>query len=162
MEKTEILFYKDCSLCLGKVFLGPIKTIKDTTQDLQSYEFYRLKVGIPEGPLDLEAEKSIPLENGMDEVNAISWTKGCFLGQELTSRTKYVGEVRKKLLTFKGLEPVFRGDLLFDGDSQEVGRVMSVYGNGQEGFALVKASSLSVNDPLKTQAGKILIFDIQR
>jgi len=98
---------------LGMVFVGPQEELIKVTHDQQPYEAHRLALGIPEGPLDLESEKSIPLENWMDELMAISWDKGCFLGQELTARTKHVGTVRKKLLSFLSPEPLSRKDLLF-------------------------------------------------
>ena len=62
----------------------------------EAYDIHRLKLGVPEGGRDLIPEKSILLESGLDELNAISWTKGCYI-QELTARTKHVGQVRKRL-----------------------------------------------------------------
>ena len=67
----------------------------------EAYDVHRLKLGIPEGGIDLIPEKSILLESGLDELNAISWTKGCYIGQELTTRTKFLGLVRKRLLPVK-------------------------------------------------------------
>lgn len=147
-----LVFQDPRSLDLGKVFLGPSSLLTNITEDTYPYVAHRLSRGIPEGPLDLESEKSIPLENGMDELNAISWTKGCFLGQELTSRTKYVGEVRKKLLSFKGDAPVFNGNLVLQGqERQEVGRVVSVYPPGREGFALINTSLLQPHGQIYTE-----------
>lgn len=67
----------------------------------EDYDLHRLILGIPEGGKDLIFEKSILLESGLDELNAISWTKGCYMGQELTARTKYRGLVRKRLFPVK-------------------------------------------------------------
>lgn len=67
----------------------------------QEYDLHRLILGVPEGGLDMIAEKAILLESGLDELNAISWTKGCYMGQELTARTKYRGLVRKRLFPVK-------------------------------------------------------------
>ncbi len=52
---------------------------------------------IPEANVDLISDKSFPMEFGLDNLNAISFEKGCYVGQELTARTKYRGVVRKKL-----------------------------------------------------------------
>lgn len=60
------------------------------------YEF-----GIPDGAIDLEYEKSIPVEFGADELNAIDYKKGCYVGQEVISRVKYQGVVRKKIYIIK-------------------------------------------------------------
>ena len=121
---------------LGALFLGPKSSLKEHTETTKSYEDRRLELGVPEGTLDLEQEKSIPLENGMDALGAISWTKGCFLGQELTARTKHVGTVRKKLLPFIVSEAVSVGETLTQ--KEGTGRVVSVYQEGKKGFALVR------------------------
>jgi folate-binding protein YgfZ len=84
----------------------------------EEYDLHRLKLGVPEGGIDLLPEKAILLESGLDELNAVSWTKGCYMGQELTARTKYRGLVRKRLFPVKieGSAPesgaeVFLGDM---------------------------------------------------
>jgi len=43
-------------------------------------------------------EKSILLEAGFDELNGVDWQKGCYIGQELTARTKYRGLVKRRLM----------------------------------------------------------------
>jgi folate-binding protein YgfZ len=43
-------------------------------------------------------EKSILLEAGFDELNGIDWNKGCYIGQELTARTRYRGLVKRRLM----------------------------------------------------------------
>ena len=58
--------------------------------DVQAYDLHRLRLGVPEGGRDLIPEKSILLESGLDELNAINWKKGCYIGQELTTRTKFL------------------------------------------------------------------------
>jgi folate-binding protein YgfZ len=62
------------------------------------YDRRRMALGVPDGSRDLPVEKAILLENGFDELHAIDWDKGCYLGQELTARTRYRGLVRKRLL----------------------------------------------------------------
>ena len=62
------------------------------------YEHMRITLGLPDGSRDMPVEKAILLENGLDELNGIDWDKGCYLGQELTARTKHRGLVRKRLL----------------------------------------------------------------
>jgi folate-binding protein YgfZ len=62
------------------------------------YDRLRLSLGVPDGSRDLPVEKAILLENGFDELHGIDWQKGCYMGQELTARTRYRGLVRKRLL----------------------------------------------------------------
>ncbi len=66
--------------------------------DTASYDRLRLSLGVPDGSRDLPVEKAILLENGFDELHGIDWQKGCYMGQELTARTRYRGLVRKRLL----------------------------------------------------------------
>jgi folate-binding protein YgfZ len=63
-----------------------------------SYDRLRLSLGIPDGSRDLVPEKSILLEAGFDELNGVDWQKGCYIGQELTARTKYRGLVKRRLM----------------------------------------------------------------
>ncbi|MBI3515880.1 MAG: folate-binding protein YgfZ [Proteobacteria bacterium] len=65
---------------------------------LGGYDRHRLALGVPDGSRDLIVEKSLLLENGFDELNGVDWHKGCYVGQELTARTKYRGLVKKRLL----------------------------------------------------------------
>jgi folate-binding protein YgfZ len=61
------------------------------------YADHRIMLGIPEGPLDLIYERSIILECNFIQMNAVSFTKGCYVGQELIARTHHVGTIRKSL-----------------------------------------------------------------
>jgi folate-binding protein YgfZ len=104
----------------------------------------RLCAGLPEGSRDLEAEHSILLEAGFDELNGVSWTKGCYMGQELTARTKYRGLVKRRLVsvTINGPSPaagtpVLRGDL-------EVGSMRS----SQAGIGLASVRVDALTGPL--------------
>ena len=62
------------------------------------YERLRLELGLSDGSRDLIVEKSILLESNFDELHGVDWNKGCYMGQELTARTKYRGLVKKRLL----------------------------------------------------------------
>lgn len=65
---------------------------------IEEYDRLRIGLGVPDGSRDLVIEKSILLENGFDELNGVDWKKGCYIGQELTARTKYRGLIKKRLL----------------------------------------------------------------
>ena len=62
------------------------------------YDAQRLSLGLPDGSRDLVVERSTLLENGFDELGSIDWDKGCFMGQELTARTKYRALIKKRLM----------------------------------------------------------------
>ncbi len=66
-----------------------------------NYHIKRIFLKIPESENDLTYEKSLILEFGFDNLNAIDYQKGCYIGQELTSRTHYLGQIRKKVFHIK-------------------------------------------------------------
>jgi hypothetical protein len=74
---------------------------------LADYDALRIGLGVPDGSRDLEIERSPLLENGFDELHGVDWDKGCFMGQELTARTKYRALIKKRLLpvTIEGPAP---------------------------------------------------------
>jgi len=90
-----------------------------------AWDSLRLELGVPDGSRDLEVEKAIPLENNLDAFNAISWDKGCYMGQELTARTRYRALIKKKLVpvTLDGPLPAPGTPVRLDG--REVGEMRS-------------------------------------
>ncbi|MDE2581347.1 MAG: folate-binding protein YgfZ [Rhodospirillales bacterium] len=68
------------------------------TDSADAWDRHRLALGLPDGSRDLEAEKTVLLEAGFDELGGVSWTKGCYMGQELTARTRYRGLVKRRLI----------------------------------------------------------------
>lgn len=104
------------------------------------WDQHRLGLGLPDGSRDMESEKSVLLEAGFDELNGVSWTKGCYMGQELTARTKYRGLVKRRLVPVRidGEVPAPGAPLLTDG--REVGTMRSA--SGDRGMALVRLEAL--------------------
>jgi folate-binding protein YgfZ len=62
------------------------------------YDVARTVLGLPETGAELVPEKTLPLEANVDLLNGIHFHKGCYLGQELTTRTHFQGLVRKRVL----------------------------------------------------------------
>ena len=69
-----------------------------TIAPIAAYDRLRLAHGLPDGSRDIVVERYFPLECGFEELNAIDYQKGCYVGQELTARTHYRGTIRKRLL----------------------------------------------------------------
>ena len=76
-----------------------INLLKKNLQELTSkkYNELRIEYSIPDFTLDSIIEKSLLLEMRFDQLNGISWTKGCYLGQEITARMKHRKIVKKKI-----------------------------------------------------------------
>ncbi|MCH8112773.1 MAG: folate-binding protein, partial [Proteobacteria bacterium] len=62
------------------------------------YERLRLSHGLPDGSRDILVDKGFLLENGIDDLHGVDFEKGCYIGQELTARTKHRASIRKRLL----------------------------------------------------------------
>ena len=67
----------------------------------------RIKNSIPDSLLDLEKKKSFILNFNFDKINAVSFNKGCYIGQENTSRQNYRGKIKYLLKTVKLIEGIF-------------------------------------------------------
>jgi folate-binding protein YgfZ len=90
-----------------------------------SYDRLRLSLGIPDGSRDLLLEKSILLESGFDELNGVDWQKGCYIGQELTARTKYRGLIKKRLMPVRIEGPTPPSGAVVTADGREIGEMRS-------------------------------------
>ncbi len=107
----------------------------------EAYERRRIALGLPDGSRDMDVEKAILLENGFDELHGVDWEKGCFIGQELTARTRYRGLVKKRLIPVKVDGPLPPpGAPVRDGE-REVGQIRS--GVGDVALALLRLEALS-------------------
>jgi len=65
--------------------------------DTAVYEHLRLRLGLPDGARDIETDKGLLLEHHFEALHGVDFRKGCYVGQELTARTKYRGLVKKQL-----------------------------------------------------------------
>lgn len=108
---------------------------------MAEYDLFRLQLALPESGADLIVDKTIALEANLDFLNGVDFSKGCFVGQEVTARTKYRGLARKRLLpvTFAGGILPAGEDITADGKS--VGEVRSS-SNGH-GLALMRLDRLA-------------------
>ncbi len=111
-----------------------------TAGDEADYDRLRLSLGLPDGSRDMVVEKATLLESGFDELNGVEWDKGCYMGQELTARTKYRGLVKKRLMpvTVDGTAPE-AGTPILAGD-KEAGEMRS--SSDGQGLALMRLEAL--------------------
>ena len=90
-----------------------------------AYDRLRLELGIPDSSRDLAVDRSILLESGFDELNGVDWQKGCYIGQELTARTKYRGLIKKRLMPVATDGPAPAAGTIVTADGREVGEMRS-------------------------------------
>jgi len=96
------------------------------------YDAHRLSAGVPDPAADAGSDRTYPIEANFDLLNGIDFGKGCFVGQETTSRMKRRGEIKKRMLplTFDGPPPK-QGAEVLNGELR-AGQVLT----GQDGVAM--------------------------
>lgn len=146
---------------LGLRVLGPADQVAATLaangcreRPLADYDSLRLSLGAPDGSRDLVVEKALLLENGFDELNGVDWQKGCYMGQELTARTKYRALIRKRLFPVRveGELPA-PGTAILDG-IDEVGEVRS--GAGSRALAMLRLDAVGSGHTLTAGTARIV------
>lgn len=64
----------------------------------ETYRKHRLSLGVTEGSAELGSDKTLWLECNAAELNGVSFTKGCYVGQENTARMNYRQKVNRRLV----------------------------------------------------------------
>jgi len=111
----------------------------------EDYDAMRIGLALPDGTRDMVVEKTILLEANFDRLNGVDWEKGCYMGQELTARTKYRGLVKKRLMpvAIEGTAPAPGTLLMLDG--KEAGEMRS--SRGGRGIALIRLDRIEEAGP---------------
>ena len=112
----------------------------DETGSPEDYEALRLDLGVPEGGRDVLVDKSFILESNFEELNAIDFDKGCYVGQELTARTKHRGKIRKRLFRVDAIGDLPPAGTPIMAGQAEIGEVRS--GLGHTAIALIRTDRL--------------------
>ena len=96
-----------------------------TPAGLAAWDIARVEAGRPEWGIDMD-DSTIPQEANFDELHAISYTKGCYVGQETVARVHFRGHVNRLLrglMVSNGSVP--RGAALVDAQAKPIGDVRS-------------------------------------
>ena len=127
---------------IGAAGSGPDTASGSGTVDIDQWHAVRIAAGVPQGPVDLQPERALMLEAGLDRLGAVDFEKGCYVGQEVTARTHYRGLVKRRIvpLAISGGRPA-SGDAVTDGE-RELGAVLSVAADS-EGALCLAAMKLS-------------------
>jgi folate-binding protein YgfZ len=124
-----------------------------TEADFAAYDRHRLALGVPDGSRDLVPEKSILLEAGFDELNGVDWQKGCYVGQELTARTKYRGLIKKRLFPVRIDGPAPEPGTMVSLDGKDAGEMRSA--RDGLGLALLRLEAQAEQRPLVADAATL-------
>jgi len=104
------------------------------------YDRLRLSLGVADGSRDLVVEKAILLEAGFDELHGVDWDKGCYMGQELTARTKYRALIKKRLIPVQVQGQLPEPGTIVKLGEQEAGEIRS--GRGDLALALLRLEAM--------------------
>lgn len=110
-------------------------------QSFEAWDRLRISLGVPDGSRDMVVDKSTMIESRIDIFHGVSFTKGCYIGQEITARMHNRGLAKKHLTAVKiqGPVPTFGSDILTP-EGHLAGEMRSSCGN--LGIALIKDEAL--------------------
>ncbi|MGI9463649.1 MAG: YgfZ/GcvT domain-containing protein, partial [Aestuariivirgaceae bacterium] len=107
----------------------------ETNADAGDYLAHRIGLGIADTEPDIGSGEIFPHEGNLDQLGGISFSKGCFVGQEVVSRMEHRGTARTRFVIAKS-----NGELAQDAEVKagdlRIGALKSV--NGREGLALIR------------------------
>lgn len=119
--------------------ISRLSTAGAKTADENEWERRRIQIGWPKWGVDMD-DNTFPQEANMIELNAISFTKGCYIGQETVARIHYRGHVNKFLRLVEIQSPdsthISLPAPVFSAEGKEVGTITSIAGD--TGIAMIR------------------------
>ena len=126
------------------------------------YERHRIAQGAPDGSRDMEVGRATLMECGFEALNGVDFEKGCYVGQELTARTKHRGLVRRQLAPVALDGPLPPAGTPIMAGEREVGEIRS----GLDGAALAVlrleriAAATEAGEPLTAGEARVIPPDL--
>ena len=115
----------------------------DYGTDLILYKNQKIKLGIAETGDDLDAGEIFPMEANLDYLNGIDFQKGCFIGQEVSSRMFRKGTAKKRIVSFTSNDDFTnKEEIVYNGT--RIGTVIKKIDTN--GIALIKVDKISNPD----------------
>ena len=112
-----------------------IKKLNLKIIDKKKYYTKSFELGIPQAELSKLKEKIFGIENNLDELNGIDFKKGCYIGQENTSRIKLRNKLRRRILPVRKISGDISEEDVIKFKDNEIGRIII---DKPYAFALVK------------------------
>jgi len=128
----------------------------ELADDAGDHHARRIALGLPDSDADIGSGKLFPHEANFDQLGGVSFTKGCYVGQEVVSRMQHRSTTRNRLLPVRGRGALVGGAEI-TGAGKRIGEVFSTA--GERGIALVRldraAAAIDAGEPL--MAGDVAI-----
>ena len=136
-----------------------IKKLNLKTADKNKYYDRSFNLGIPQINLDKLKDKVFGIENNLNELNGIDFKKGCYIGQENTSRIKLRNKLRRRILPIQKIAGEILENDIIKYKNNEIGKIMI---NKPYSFALIKVADPDleefVNSELECGKSKVKIL----
>ena len=165
-ENTIILNIDPRNINIGNKLINVSSNPQSLTDFIEitedKYHEILIKNLVPFSPYDLEENKSLLLENNFENINAIAWDKGCYVGQEITARMKYRALLKKRVFALNAQSGLPKKQQLIKEKGKDLGKIISVKNNSV--LAMLKIdfalNRLESKQPIKTDDNLILDFII--
>jgi folate-binding protein YgfZ len=122
------------------------------------FHAHRIALGVPEGGRDFVFDDAFPHEADMDQLGGVDFRKGCYIGQEVVSRTQHRATARTRVVPVVLSAPAASGTAITGGD-KTIGTLGSVAGT--RGIALLRIDraedALSAGEKLQAGAAVLTI-----
>jgi folate-binding protein YgfZ len=148
---------------LGYRWLGKRESLsRNILGTEKDYHRYLTTLGIPQHGIHMITDKSIALECNIDMLHGISWTKGCYIGQELMARTYHRGVVRKRLCPFSwsGTTPEIGQEIFYE--DEKIGKILSLEDSYGMGMMNIEKSQRWFLGQKKALTGDPYIHDLEQ
>jgi len=137
------------------------KVLNDVTEiDEKKYHEILIQNTVPLSHFDLKENKSLLLENNFENLNAISWDKGCYVGQELTARMKYRALLKKRIYSLIVKDGIPQIEQTIIDDENNYGKIINVENNSILAMLNIELAENKINEQqkIKTNDGLVLEF----
>ncbi len=127
--------------------------------DEKKYHEILIQNTIPLSHFDLVENKSLLLENNFENLNSISWDKGCYVGQELTARMKYRALLKKRIysLVVKAGSP--KTDQTIKVDGIDYGKIISIENKFILAMLKIELAEKKIYEKEQMKTSDGLVFD---
>ena len=140
--ENERIYVDPRSKNLGAKIITKIENIENIIKkldlkkiDKKNYYEKSFTLGIPQINLNKLKDKIFGIENNLDELNGIDFKKGCYIGQENTSRIKLRNKLRRRILPVEKVSGQLSANDIIKYKDNEVGKIMI---DKPYSFALIK------------------------
>ena len=165
-QQDDIVYIDPRSDKLGAKIISKNENISSTIKklnlkiiDKENYYKKSFQLGIPQINLNKLKDKIFGIENNLDELNGIDFKKGCYVGQENTSRIKLRNKLRRRILPVQKITGEIHENDVIKYNDNEVGKIMI---NKPYSFALVKVVDPDLKEFTNTELtcgkSKVKIF----